>query len=83
MGINGDNRFQSGYNYENGSRGLYGQGNPGGRYGMMSGGGRGLGPEGKLNGFHGAKHKRGDMDRDCSSLSRYGNAFTYHSCSSR
>lgn len=69
-GLNGDHRFQSGYGYDTNSRGLYGQGGHGGRYGMMSGGGRGLGHDGKLNGFHGGKHgKRGDMDRECSSPS--------------
>jgi hypothetical protein len=72
MGINGDHRFQGGYGYETNSRGLYGQGGNSGRYNMVSGGGRGLAPEGKLNGFHGAKHKRGEIDRECSCFCRYG-----------
>lgn len=33
----------------------------GSRYGL--GIGRGAGPDGKMNGLHGPKHKRGDMDR--------------------
>lgn len=33
----------------------------GSRYGL--GPGRGAGPDGKMNGLHGPKHKRGDMDR--------------------
>jgi hypothetical protein len=66
-GMNGDSRFQSGYGngYDNGSRGMYQQSPNPGRYGIMAGG-RGLGPEGKMNGFHGgAKHKRGEIDREC------------------
>ncbi|KAG8801611.1 hypothetical protein FRC17_006603, partial [Serendipita sp. 399] len=63
LGVNGDHRYQSGYGsgYDSNPRGGYGQG--GGRYGMMAG--RGMGAEGKMNGgFNGAKHKRGDGDRD-------------------
>ncbi|KAG8761205.1 hypothetical protein FRC14_006254 [Serendipita sp. 396] len=61
LGVNGD-RYQSGYGsaYDSNPRGGYGQ--SAGRYGMMAG--RGMGTEGKMNGFHGAKHKRGDGDRD-------------------
>jgi hypothetical protein len=65
--MNGDSRFQSGYGngYDNGSRAMYQQSPNTGRYGIMAGG-RGLGPEGKMNGFHGsAKHKRGEIDREC------------------
>ncbi|CCA66738.1 related to Drosophila pumilio protein and Mpt5p protein [Serendipita indica DSM 11827] len=63
MSLNGDPRYQSGYGngYENNSRGGYGQN--AGRYGMM-GSGRGMGADTKMNGFHGVKHKRGDMDRE-------------------
>lgn len=69
MGVSGgDNRFQSGYGngYDNGSRGGMYQSSPNpGRYGIMAGGRGGLGHEGKMNGFHGgAKHKRGDIDRE-------------------
>jgi hypothetical protein len=31
----------------------------------MSSGNRGLGGDGKLNGFHNPKHKRGEIDREC------------------
>ena len=74
--VNGDSRFQSGYGsgYDNGSRGMYQQSPNSGRYGIMAGG-RGLGPEGKMNGFHGgAKHKRGEIDRECK------NALEYPAC---
>src|SRR5690348_1556641 len=36
------------------------------RYGLSGGlGGRVVGPESKMNGLHGPKHKRGDVDREC------------------
>ena len=64
--MGGDSRFQSGYGngYDSNSRGMYQQSPNSGRYGIMAGG-RGLGSEGKLNGLHGAKHKRGEIDREC------------------
>lgn len=34
----------------------------GSRYGL---GGRMVGPDSKMNGLHGPKHKRGDVDREC------------------
>ena len=66
MSLNGDPRYQSGYGngYETNPRGGYGQN--AGRYGMM-GSGRGV-ADGKVNGFHGVKQKRGDMDRECKSM---------------
>lgn len=36
----------------------------GSRYGLGLGG-RMVGPDSKMNGLHGPKHKRGDMDREC------------------
>ena len=38
----------------------------GSRYGLGLGG-RMVGPDSKMNGLHGPKHKRGDMDRECMS----------------
>lgn len=39
----------------------------GSRYGLgaVNGGGRPNGVDGKMNGLHGPKHKRGDIDREC------------------
>lgn len=45
-------------NGSGGSAALYHQN--GSRYGL----GRGGAPDGKMNGLHGPKHKRGDMDRE-------------------
>lgn len=42
-----------------------GMGYPGQRYGLGMGNGRGAGPvDGKMNGLHGSKHKRNDIDRE-------------------
>lgn len=45
----------------NGSTALYHH--HGSRYGLNLG--RMVGPESKMNGLHGPKHKRGDVDREC------------------
>lgn len=39
----------------------------GSRYGLGSLNGRPNGVDGKMNGLHGPKHKRGDIDRECMS----------------
>lgn len=78
-GMGADSRFQSGYGngYDNGSRGMYQQSPNPGRYGIMAGG-RGLGQEGKMNGFHGTKHnKRGEIDRECKELLSTCKKFAY------
>ena len=43
--------------------GMYNGG--GGRYGIGLGGGRLGGPDSKINGLGGPKHKRSDIDREC------------------
>jgi hypothetical protein len=50
----------------NGSTALYQHG--GSRYGLGIASGRLIGPDSKMNGLHGPKHKRGDMDRECKHL---------------
>lgn len=66
IGIGGDPRilgsFGNGYDHNN--RGLYHGASHPTRYGPMSSGNRGMGGDGKLNGFHNAKHKRGEIDRE-------------------
>ncbi|CAG8548932.1 7078_t:CDS:2, partial [Acaulospora colombiana] len=66
IGIGGDPRILGnfGNGYDQNSRGLYHGANHPTRYGPMSSGNRGLGGEGKLNGFHNPKHKRGEIDRE-------------------
>ena len=46
-----------------GSTALYHHG--GARYGLGMGARLNNGPDTKMNGLHGPKHKRGDMDREC------------------
>lgn len=42
----------------------------GSRYGLGLGGRPAIGAgDGKMNGLHGPKHKRGDMDRECEAFS--------------
>lgn len=74
-----DQRYQGGYTngYDNGPRGMYhNQGGQGGRYGIGAGG-RGMAPDAKMNGFHGSKHKRGDIDRECAFVLLYFNRPLY------
>ena len=40
----------------------------GAKYGFNMNGRPNGGPDGKMNGLHGPKHKRGDIDRECTSL---------------
>lgn len=72
--LNQDGRF-NGYEVESNGR-LNGSGTTGGstalyhhhgsRYGLSMGARIG-GPDNKMNGLHGPKHKRGDIDRECES----------------
>lgn len=58
------NGRNSGPNSTSGSTALYHHN--GSRYGLGVSG-RANGPDSKMNGLHGPKHKRGDMDRECTS----------------
>lgn len=68
-----DSARYGGYGYENGrlssansttgSTALYHHN--GSRYGLGLNGARPAGADSKMNGLHGPKHKRGDIDREC------------------
>ena len=59
-GFDQHGRMNSAQSTGSGSTALYHH--HGSRYGL---GGRMVGPDSKMNGLHGPKHKRGDVDREC------------------